>query len=67
MPSFLDRLKSPFRLLDKKITEDIAAKAAVAVRAALLEAPLLDSLLDGEEVVLHVQADVKMKLSKGNV
>ncbi len=50
----LSKIGKPFATLDDKITQNIAEKATLATRAALAEAPLLDALLDGEPVEIHL-------------
>lgn len=54
----------PFKKVDEKLGEEIAEKAALATRAALAEAPLLDDLLDGKPVTLHV-APLMIQLKRG--
>jgi len=60
MENILKKLLWPARKLSEAVSAEVAEKAAIGARAALGEVPMLDALLDGEEVIL----EVKLKLKK---
>jgi hypothetical protein len=59
----LKYLKWPLVKLSKEIAEEVEEKGAVAMRGALSEAPLLDDLLDGKEVLVTVQCKIRLSSS----
>lgn len=61
--SIWNKLLAPLKRIDSEIAEGIAEKAAVGARAALAEAPLLDDLLDGKEVVVEMR--IRLKRGEG--
>lgn len=46
-------LAYPFKRLKKEAVEEIFETGAVAFRGALSEAPMLDDLLDGKEIIME--------------
>ena len=59
MVGILQRVLWPFRKLSQEVRDEVAEKAALAARVALAEAPLLDDLLDGKEVVVELRVTLK--------
>jgi hypothetical protein len=44
----------PFAKVSQEVGEEIAEQAALTMRAALAEAPVLDALLDGKPVTIKL-------------
>lgn len=55
----LSKIIWPLKKLDEETSELVAEKSAVAVHAALSEVPIVQSLLNGEEVTLEVKLKLK--------
>ena len=49
----------PLRRVKEEVGEEIAEKAALAAKAALAEAPVLDALLDGKPVTVELTIRLK--------
>lgn len=50
----------PFQRLSREVGEEIAEKSALAMRAALAEAPVLDALLDGDPISVTITVQLKV-------
>jgi hypothetical protein len=61
MMNIFKQLLWPVRKLSDEVSEEVAEKAAIGARAALGEAPILDALLKGEEVVLEMKISLRQQ------